>query len=237
MTAEPTTADVREMPPARPRRSWRQFSLRTLLLAMVTLATLLGVFAMRLERARKQAAAVVAIQRLGGTITYDFECKPASRYGLEFVTGSKSPVPTWLIDRLGLDFFHSVVNVDLNQRFLGDEDIKKLPDFPNLLGLNLRRSQMGNSGAAAIAHYQSLKSLNLVMSEIGDTGLKEIATLKSLQVLNLDQTRLSDSGLAHIAKLRDLRELTISNNPISDDGSEVWLRLPSSKSLISNKRQ
>jgi hypothetical protein len=75
MTAEPTTTDVRQEPANKPRRSWRQFSLRTLLLAMLVLSVCFALFAWRLQRARRQAAAVATIRKLGGTADYDFRFK------------------------------------------------------------------------------------------------------------------------------------------------------------------
>jgi len=66
MTAESTTADVCAARETRPRRSWRQFSLRTLLLLMLVLSVCFALFAFRLQRARRQAAAVATIRKLGG---------------------------------------------------------------------------------------------------------------------------------------------------------------------------
>ena len=215
MAASPNTP---ERPSSVPRRPWRQFSLRTLLLGMTILAILLGAFAVRLERARRQAAAVAAVQRLDGRACYDFQCKPAAGYGLEFVRDAKSPVPPWLLDRLGVDFFHNVVHVSLGQCRIGDEDIRKLPDFPSLVGLNLWRNRLGDASAPHIARYRYLRWLNVQDTQIGDEGIAEFAKLQSLEKLNLDGTRLTDAGLVHVAQLRNLRELTISSNLISDDG-------------------
>ena len=48
-----------------PKRRWLQFSLRTLLVVMLIVAIGCGVLAIRLEKARRQREAVVALRALG----------------------------------------------------------------------------------------------------------------------------------------------------------------------------
>ena len=110
MTAEPTTADVCAARETRPRRSWRQFSLRTLLLLMLVLSVCFALFAFRLQRARRQAAAVATIRKLRGTADYDFQYKLVEDR-LESVSRPESSVPEWLLKWLGPDFFHEVVMI------------------------------------------------------------------------------------------------------------------------------
>src|SRR5215510_14615868 len=87
-----------------------RFSLRTLMILIAALAVWLGV---RVERARKQALAVGAIQASGGLVLYEFEyagTAPFSpRFGHRTAGGNWAPPEAkCLIDLLGVDFFHCV---------------------------------------------------------------------------------------------------------------------------------
>jgi hypothetical protein len=102
--------------PQRPvptRRRWYQFSLRTLAIAVVVISVALGLFAVRLQRARKQAAAVARIQKAGGSVNHDFEVKRDTDGSWLAVEGASSPIPAALLRWLGRDFFHDVLVADL----------------------------------------------------------------------------------------------------------------------------
>src|SRR5262245_8618466 len=101
-------------PSTRDSGRWRQFSLRTLLLAMLVLSLCLALFAWRLQRARRQAAAVATIRKLGGAVSYDYQrIDPTkSNYDLQ----AESPIPEWLLKPLGEDFFHEVTGSEMNRR-------------------------------------------------------------------------------------------------------------------------
>jgi hypothetical protein len=106
-----TEVDLAESPSTapKPRRRWWQFSLRTLMVAMLVLGVLFGLFAIRLERARRQAAAVATIRSVGGEVFYDYEKRLIAR---DHAVPSK--VPKRLLDWVGPDFFHEVVEVALD---------------------------------------------------------------------------------------------------------------------------
>ncbi len=64
------------------------------------------------------------------------------QHGEDFDPKAESAVPKWLLDRLGLDFFYSVVQVNLNYSEDGgkreenhnptDEALQRLANLPNL---------------------------------------------------------------------------------------------------------
>src|SRR5678815_5698217 len=57
--------------PAKSRRRWYQFSLRTLLIAMLVLSAGFGEIGRRIYQAREQAAKVAALRALGISAMYD----------------------------------------------------------------------------------------------------------------------------------------------------------------------
>ena len=93
------------------RRRWYQFNLRTLIVITVLISILLGLFAIRLQRARRQAAAVATIRTHGGHVVYDYSFPDDNPRFSIFQSRAKSGVPAWAIDALGVDFFHNVVGV------------------------------------------------------------------------------------------------------------------------------
>jgi hypothetical protein len=93
------------------RRRWYQFSLRTLIIVMMLISILLGTFAIRLERARRQTAAVATIRKHGGHVVYDYSFPDDNPRFSILQSRAKSGVPPWAIDALGVDFFHNVVGV------------------------------------------------------------------------------------------------------------------------------
>src|SRR5262245_15562709 len=86
-----------------------RFNLRTLLLAMTALGVWMGWY---VTAARRQAEAVAEVRRLGGWVLYDFEFDPTVR-GTSRIPNAQSRVPQWLVDRAGLDMFHSVAHVNM----------------------------------------------------------------------------------------------------------------------------
>ena len=82
--------------PSKPRRRWFQFSLRTLLVAVAVVAVRLALTA---NAARKQRAAVAAIEALGGSVRYEHEQNSPSLEPL--------PGPKWLRELVGEEYFDS----------------------------------------------------------------------------------------------------------------------------------
>ena len=77
------------------------------MVAIVGLSILFALFAIRLQRARRQAAAVKTIQTNGWSVAYDYWYE-ADQTLIEKPGGHQSPVPWPLVALLGRDFFHDV---------------------------------------------------------------------------------------------------------------------------------
>ena len=108
MTASPT-------PTPKPRRRWLQFSLRTLLVLMLAFACGFGWLAYKIERAREQREAVVAIEELGGIA----DCGPTSG-------GMIRTAVAWVGKLLGEDLFVDVRAVSLDDTQVTDAGLKHL---------------------------------------------------------------------------------------------------------------
>ena len=72
-----------------------RFKLRTLLVAITALGVWMGWHVMA---ARRQAAAVADVRKLGGWVLYDFQFDPTIR-GTSRKPNAQSRVPQWLLER------------------------------------------------------------------------------------------------------------------------------------------
>src|SRR5687767_7099653 len=87
-----------------PLRRFLRFSLRALLVLVAVCSVWLGI---AFQRAREQARAVGVIQAAYGYVFYDYQGENWD----SFDQWGKSEVPSWLLDSLGVDFFHDVTLV------------------------------------------------------------------------------------------------------------------------------
>src|SRR6185436_12188597 len=76
---------------AKPKRRWYQFSLKTLLVVLTLLCLGPGGYvAYEQNKARRQKAAVEAIEKLGGTVAYDHEVPPPRSALMRQILGDES---------------------------------------------------------------------------------------------------------------------------------------------------
>ena len=126
-----------------------RFSLRTLLVCMLIVCVTLGTLGWKVQRAKKQRAAVAWVQKLGGEVIYNYVKGEAK---------SVQPGPKWLRELLGVDFFDEVVYVVIQNEQLSD--VTPLAGLPSLTRLNLKDTQVKD--VTPLARLMSLTHLNLL---------------------------------------------------------------------------
>lgn len=210
----------------RPKRRWFQYSLRTLLLLMTLFAVWMGWY---VHRARVQKQSVAAIRQYGGWVRYDFQF-PTGRYSYkDFDAKARSPVPRWLLGRLGVDFFHNVVQVNLNYTNDGggrqenhnpsDEALQYLTGFPNLRVLLLSDTQASDASMRYLARLKRLERLMMWdASEVSDAGVMHLSDLKNLKYIHLTKSQITDSSLKVFADMPQLEGLCLQFNYFTDEG-------------------
>jgi hypothetical protein len=193
-----------------------------MLLASVPLAGL----AWRFQRARRQAAAVATIRKLGGNVVYDYDFArdPA---GQLLAGNGVSGVPGWLRRSFGHDFFHTargVVASDGAPASAGDATAfwDAVAELPRLELIDACGKWVEPIGAvAALRNKTDLYYLALRSDRIGDGDLSFLKNLRNLYGLDLNGSRLTDEGLQLITELprlgiADLRGTQISKHGIDD---------------------
>jgi Leucine-rich repeat (LRR) protein len=231
---EPDTAAVASDQSPAARRSYRLGYASQLLLLILFVACIL--LAMRLHTARRQHETVAALTKLGGLVHYDYEFDAAGKR----VGEPASPIPAWLRNWLGDDFFSNATAVYLGQSrvsddnleclqglghlhelFLGklitDDGLEHLQGLTRLETLGLRNTQVSDAG---LEHLKGLNVRELYLGNlVTDAGLKHLAGLTQLEKLGLRKTKISDAGLEHLERLTQLHELHCGPR-ITDAGLE-----------------
>ena len=223
---------------SRLRRMFR-FSIRTLLLV----TTVFGIwFGIHVHRTDVQRRSVAAIRDYGGWVRYDFQF-PSSEYSYKgFDPNAESRVPRWILDRLGEDFFHSVVQVNLNYSEdsgtrqendnPSDEALQHLPGLPNIRVLLLSDTQAGDASLRHLARLKKLERLYMWdVNEVSDAGVAHLSNLRNLNYIHLSTSRITDESLQVFGNLPKLRGLSLQFNHFSDDGLEHLAKLTELENL------
>jgi hypothetical protein len=196
----------------RPRWFGPAFRMRGLTIGVLAIGTCLGWY-MRSERTQRDVAA--AIRRDGGLAQYDWEW----REGHE-VAGATPPAPKWLLDRLGLDYFGTVVRIQL----MPDPDVLEVQlmsvaALQRIEEFETTGAGVTDAGAKILGGLKDLRFLYLTNAALTDAGLKYLRGLTQLEVLELRTTAITDAGLAHLSVLTGLKRLDLGScHGITDAG-------------------
>jgi hypothetical protein len=138
-------------------RRWRsslRFSLRGLIILVLLIGGWLGWI---VHRARLQRTTVLAVEKSGGGVLYDWQYKNG-----RYASGGSSWWPKWLLDRLGVDYFHDVTWV------------LHLERMPSLTFLYLAETGVTDAGLEHLKEMNSLKTLWLGGAKVTDSGVQEL---------------------------------------------------------------
>jgi Leucine-rich repeat (LRR) protein len=216
-----------------------RFRLRTLLLAITVASVWLG---FHVRSARLQERSVAAIAKYGGWVRYDFQFPSGEYFHKSFDRQARSSVPNWLLDRLGVDFFHDVVLVNLNysedsgarkeNHNPSDEALQYLGGFPKLRILLLSDTQASDSSMRHLAQLKRLERLYMWDAvNVSDAGVAHLSELHRLRYIHLSTSQITDKSLAVFAKLPMLEGLSLQFNQFSDKGLRHLSQLDELESL------
>ncbi len=120
-----------------------------------------------------EAAAVAAIQKLGGKVAFEGE-------------GS---------DR-------RVIKVYLQSSSVRDADLSAVEKLPKLRNLFLGKTQISDTGLEHLRHSHELQTLSLNSTPVTDIGLTALEALTNLKTLNLQETKVTTAAVARLRKKR-----------------------------------
>jgi internalin A len=171
-----------------------------------------------------------------------------------FGAGLKTGDTQWIADLGGSAIRDSqghVTGVNLRGTWVGDTDLRRLSELPDLNYLDLSLTHITDQGMqelkslpgitelslyfteyvtdeglSAIKDWKKLKRLNLHGTKIGDTALEHISGITPLETLNVGSTLMTDVGLERLTMLPNLRELTMGGNELGDAGLQALRQMP-----------
>jgi hypothetical protein len=131
----------------------RRLSLRLALGLVAIVALGMGWIA---NRVRWQQQGIELIRRHGGMYYYDFEDVT------NYPKGTRSWAPSWLIKDLGIDYFHHVTWVRIEDRHFDDRDLGLLTAcLPRIESLGIVGTSITNAGLIRLRGDRRLKGLFL----------------------------------------------------------------------------
>jgi hypothetical protein len=216
-----------------------RYRLRTLLIVITMLGIWMGV---EVRGARRQASAVSEIQKLGGWVLYDFEYDPQVS-GTSRKLNGRSWVPRWVSARIGVDWFHTVVAVNMvydlrpgggrtDNREFNDAVKGILAGVPHLRQLFLKDTQTTDECLAAISRLHRLERLycwNAV--QVTDAGLAHLRKLPKLKDVHLSNSQITDESLGVFGDMVQMRALSLQQNAFTDRGLARLTKLNHLKEL------
>ncbi len=152
----------------RPKRRRLPCRLRTLLLFALVLLAMQGTwFAVKMEQAERQRAAIEEIENLGGVVWYDYQLDAD---GVPKTEEAQPAGPWWLRRFLGDDLFRNVVKLDLTQTEIDDEGLKRLEGLTDLESLSLGE-RVTDAGLVHLEGLPQLHALNLRATQVTAAGV------------------------------------------------------------------
>ena len=166
-----------ESPPTtpKPRRRWLQFSLRTALVLVLICSIPCGWLAYKLKLARDQREAVQAIRKGGGGVLYDYHWSASRDYtrGIGYLPSAEPKTPKWLVDRLGIDMFATVIWVWL-PREATDRDLQPLAELSSLEFLCLNESRVTDEGLRCLQGAAGLRCVTAFDTKVTAEGAAQL---------------------------------------------------------------
>ncbi|WP_425614282.1 hypothetical protein NA78x_004148 [Anatilimnocola sp. NA78] len=180
MTSPTVTA---ELPSARlHRRSWGQFSIRTMLAATLIASVLMAWVAhKRAEAAQQRRAYQIIVDKRGAS-----NFAPVS---------SRSP---WLCFILGEDVSGGGHCVEFGGGEFNDDDLASLVALGQIRRLSLNRTSVTDRGLIHLRTLLHLRYLSLDETQISDEGLKSLHACRCLEWLSLRDTRTTPEAVQQL---------------------------------------
>src|SRR5437016_6492091 len=157
--------------------------------------------------------AVVAVERLGGTLERD-----ARGAGNAVIAVSLRNTRATDVELSMLKSLTGLRSLDVAYTSITNAGVERLTSLRSLQELRLRGCQVTDDGMVGLEGLTILQILDLGLTAITDKGLEHLKAVKSLRSLQLTKTRVTDAGLMHLQALRGLRVLDLRGTKITDKG-------------------
>ena len=213
---------------AKPKRRWRQLSIRGLLIVITFLGIWLGFWT---NSARRQHSAAAKIRAMGGELTYAETHAPewlVQRLGIDYVCGVKNVRISgfhWYRDKPDVAFdmqqltqaigaMPSCTGLEISLVKMNDADLQELGSLADqLVLLSLRETghdQITGVGLALFKNWSRLESLRYNSAEDDPPDLSQLATCPRLKEVTLAGFRMQQEQFADLADCGALTNLSLA---------------------------
>jgi internalin A len=128
--------------------------------------------------------------------------------------------------------------LDLSLTHITDQGMQEIKNLRGITELNLYFAEyITDEGVAAIKDWKKLTRLNLHGTKAGDTALDHISGITTLESVNVGSTLMTDVGLERLTTLPKVRELTMGGNELGDAGLQALRQMPGLTYLDLSGRQ
>ena len=196
---------------------------------------------MHVNATRKQKASVAKIREAGGFVYYDFQVDEAGKEDLNAVPLT----PAWLLEWLGVDFFHAVREVNLvygrdpesgvrvEVRRDSDELLKEVTSFPRIKWLLLAESQATNEAMVYVGKLRRLQGLFMWdASELTDDGVAHLRNLKCLEQIHISDSQITDISVDHLVQSPVMNDLSLQGNRFTNEAVRYAAQQPKLRGLV-----
>lgn len=173
---------------------WRfQFSISFLLVLTVAVALPCSWFMAEIERAKKQKADVSEIRKSGGAAFFDWQL-----HAFDSLRTQEPPLPVWLRELLGEDFFASVVEVHLEPCSIPDALLSHVKALPQLRDLDIEGIELTDTQLEHIGELIQLRFLAIRYPKVSGCERKGLNALTQLEGLYIFHPPITDAGLQRL---------------------------------------
>ncbi len=184
----------------------------TLRLLLATLSVFCIALGWWSQRAHEQRRIVQLIERSeDGRFYYDYQFKR----GAFTIPNEKSKLPKWLIDVLGLDYFHRVTCVSVNDRKL----VPQIAKLPGVEEIRIDDPSLRDQDLIPLTRMCDLQELQInwpwhpkwpvSQSMISDDAMRIIRRIPRIQDLNIAGHRVTREGLSELTKSPTLEYVSL----------------------------
>jgi hypothetical protein len=184
-----------------PRMRLRSVSLRLVLGLVAIAAVWMGWI---VHRVRVQQEGIDLIRRHGGMYYYDFEYDDSKMPKVP-----QSWVPSWLIKNLGIDYFHHVASVRIEDPSFNNEDLGRLTAcLPQIEQTGFHGTSITDTGLRHLRGNRWLKGLFVSKNRITDAGIENLGpeTMPVLELIDVRGTGVSADMVAAVEAIFAARE-------------------------------
>ena len=181
------------------RLRFRRMSLRLVLGLVAIVAVGLG---WMVHRVRVQEEGIELIRRHGGMYYYDLEYDDAN-----YPKAPRSWAPGWLTRKLGIDYFHHVASVRIEDPHFDDEDLGRLTAcLLRIESIGIVGTSITDAGLTHLRGNRRLKGLWLGKNRINDAGIDKPRPGDYAVLLHVRGTGVSATTVAAVKAIFDVRE-------------------------------